>query len=105
MNCTLHAGGVALTNAADNSIAHKYCGIKGNKLKRRRDLDREARHYHSEYKKEDARLEVIIIKNYSQAIDHSNLFYIARSLIQCCAFPSIIYCYVCYLRAQASRVM
>ena len=37
------------------------------------------------YKKEEARLE-----NYSQVSNHSNLVYIARSLIQCCSFPSYV---------------
>ena len=89
-NSTFHADEVVLTISPDSSIAHTYCGTKGNKLKRRWEREREARHYQSEYKREEARLEVRIILNYSQASDHSNLVYIARLLIQCCAFPSII---------------
>ena len=60
-NCTFQEGGVALTNSADSSSAHTHCGTKGNKLKRRWEWEREARYYQSEYKKEEARLEVRII--------------------------------------------
>ena len=57
----IYADEVALTNFTDSSIAHTYCGTKGNKLKRRWEREREARHYQSEYKREEARLEVRII--------------------------------------------
>ena len=76
---------VALTNAADSSIAHTHCGTTGNKLKRRRERGREARHYQSEYKNEEERLEVRIIQKFkiiAKKSDHSNLVCIARSLIQ-----------------------
>ena len=44
----------------DSSIAHAHYGRKGNKLKRRREPEREARQNVSEIKKE-VRLEVKII--------------------------------------------
>ena len=54
-NSTFHVGRVALTNAVDSSIAHTLSGTKG-----RWEWEREVRHYQSEYKKEEARLEVRI---------------------------------------------
>ena len=50
-NGTFRSGGAALTDVADSSTAHTHRGIKGNKLKRRRERERDARHYQSEYKK------------------------------------------------------
>ena len=35
--------GEAQTNAADSSIAHIHCGRKGNRLKTRREREREAK--------------------------------------------------------------
>ena len=60
MNSTFHAEGVALTNAADSSIAHTLWN-EGTQIKEKAETEREARHYQSEYKKEEARLEVRII--------------------------------------------